>query len=163
MPGDALMMHLYLVQHGEAQAEAVDASRPLTSAGREDIARLALVLAHAGVRVHRVLNSGKLRARASAEALATAIAPNVPIQDRDKLSPKDSTEWLADETVLWQEDTLIVGHQPFMSRLVSRLVLGKEQPLIADFTPGTAVCLVRRPLTGAWFIAWMVAPALLRR
>lgn len=156
-------MHLYLVQHGEAVAETVDPARPLTPTGRDDIERLAFVLAHAGVRVQRVLNSGKLRARASAEILARAVGSNVPIQDRDKLLPKDSTEWLAEECALWQEHTLIVGHQPFMSRLVSRLVLGKEQPLVADFTPGTAVCLVRRPLTGAWFMAWMVAPALLRR
>lgn len=156
-------IQLFLVQHGEAVPEAVDPARPLTAAGREDIERLALALANAGIRVHRVLNSGKERARASAEILAKALAPGVPIQDRDRLSPKDSTEWLAEESALWAEDTLIVGHQPFMSRLVSRLVLGREQPLIADFTPGTAVCLLRRPLTGAWFIAWMVAPCLLRR
>ena len=50
-----------------------------------------------------------------------------------------------------------------MSRFVSRLVLGHEQPTIVDFTPGTLVCLARRPVTGAWFIAWMLAPELLRR
>ncbi|MCP5364458.1 MAG: phosphohistidine phosphatase SixA [Hyphomicrobiales bacterium] len=157
-------MKLYLVQHGEAVPESVDPNRPLTDQGREDIVRLASFLQESGVEVARVINSGKIRARTSADILATAIAPGVTIEDRETgLLPKDSTEDMADATSVFTEATLIVGHQPFMSRFVSRLVLGQESPLLVDFVPGTTVCLVRRAVTGAWFMGWMVTPDLLRR
>jgi phosphohistidine phosphatase len=157
-------MNLYLVQHGEAVPETVDPDRPLTDVGRKDIERLAHFLRDSHINVKHVINSGKIRARTSAEILAEAIAPGVMIEDRTQgLLPKDSTEDMTDKTSLFTHDTLIVGHQPFMSRFVSRLVLGNESPLLVDFVPGTIVCLVRRAVTGAWFIGWMMTPDLLRR
>jgi phosphohistidine phosphatase len=156
-------MRLFLVQHGEAVPDSIDPNRPLTPTGRDDVEQLAAFLAAAGVRVARVLNSGKLRARDSAEILAGAIAPGVVVEDRQGMLPKDSTERLAEEASGWKRDTLVVGHQPYMSRFVSRLVLGAEAPLVVDFIPGTAACLERREVTGAWFLGWVITPDLLRR
>lgn len=157
-------MHLYLVQHGEAVPEDIDVNRPLTATGRGDVERLAQFMQESGVRVDRVVCSDKLRARTSADILAAAVADAAAIQVMEKgLLPKDSTEGLVDKAAAWKDHTLVVGHQPFMSRFVSRLVLGNEHPLVVDFVPGTAVCLVRRSVTGAWFINWMVPPELLRR
>lgn len=157
-------MQLYLVQHGEAVAEAVDPARPLSERGRDDIRKLADFLAAAGIRVGRVLHSGKRRASDTASLLIDAVGAGAAVEVMEKgLSPKDSPEHLVASAEAWQEDTLVVGHQPFMSRFVSRLVLGQEKPTIVDFTPGALVCLARRPVTGAWFIAWMLAPELLRR
>jgi phosphohistidine phosphatase len=159
-----LDMQLVLVQHGEALAETVDPARPLTKPGREDVERLAAFLQQVGLRVARVVHSGKLRASDSAAILIPAVGMDATVEVMKKgLSPKDSPVYLSEAANTWQEDTLIVGHQPFMSRLTSRLVLGAEQPLIVDFTPGAALCLARRAVTGAWFIAWMVPPELLRR
>ncbi|MFZ1416588.1 MAG: phosphohistidine phosphatase SixA [Defluviicoccus sp.] len=156
-------MHLYLVQHGEAVPEDVDVNRPLTTTGRADIERLAQFLKESGVRVTRVVCSDKLRARSSAEIIAAAIADAGAIEVMEKgLLPRDSTEGMADATATWKDPTLVVGHQPFMSHFVSRLVLGKEQPEVVDFAPGTAACLVRRAVTGAWFLNWMLTPELLR-
>ena len=74
-------MHLYLVQHGEAAPETVDPARPLTPNGRKDIETLSAFLSECGVDAQRVINSGKLRARDSAEILAGAIAPKVVIDE----------------------------------------------------------------------------------
>ena len=63
-------MKLYLVQHGEAHAKNVDPERPLTERGHGDVARLAAFLSRAGVRVERVIHSGKLRAEQTAGVLA---------------------------------------------------------------------------------------------
>jgi phosphohistidine phosphatase len=156
-------MQLILVQHGEAVAEAIDSARPLTERGREDIEQLATFLGAAGVRVARIVHSGKLRAKDSAAILIPAIGADAKVVVMEKrLSPSDSPVYLCETANTWHEDTLVVGHQPFMSRLTSRLVLGAEQPVIVDFTPGTAVCLARRPVTRAWFLAWVLAPELLR-
>lgn len=155
-------MLVILVQHGEAVAEAIDPARPLTERGRQDIEQLANFLGAVGVRVARVVHSGKLRAKDSAAILIPAIAPDAMVEVEKRLSPSDSPVYLCETANTWHEDTLVVGHQPFMSRLTSRLVLGAEQPVIVDFTPGTAVCLARRPVTKAWFLAWVLAPELLR-
>lgn len=156
-------MFLYLLQHGEAVPETVDPERPLTPHGREDLERMGDFLAGAGVEVTRVVHSGKLRARASADLIAAKLGGAAVIEEQKRILPGDSPEWLADVAATWRENVLVVGHQPFMGRFVSRLVLGKESPVMVDFTPGTVVCLARRGATGAWFIAWMLTPALLRR
>ncbi len=111
-----------------------------------------------------MVHSGKLRASASAAILIEAVGSGATVEVMERgLLPKDSPEYLSDAVVTWQEDTLLVGHQPFLGRLASRLVLGKEQPQLVDFSPGTLVGLVRRPATGAWLIGCMLSPELLRR
>ena len=157
-------MRLYLVQHGEAVAETTDPARPLSERGREDIRTLAGFLAEAGIQVARVVHSGKLRASDSAALLMPAIGASAAVEVMEKeLLPSASPVYLSEAASAWRDDTLIVGHEPFIGRLASRLVLGREQPAIVDFTPGTIVCLARRAATGAWFIGWMLVPELLRR
>jgi phosphohistidine phosphatase len=155
-------MQLLLIQHGEAIPEEIDPERPLTAKGREDILRLADFLGDRRIRVSHIVHSGKIRSKDSATMLAARIGEGAVFEQHAKILPKDSTEWLVDAAGAWKDDTLVVGHQPFMSRFVSRLVLGSETPLVAEFTPGTAVCLGRRGATGGWFVAWMLPPDLLK-
>ena len=51
-------MRLYLVQHGEAQAEAVSPEREPSPQGRLDVERLAGLLGGRGVRAARVVHAG---------------------------------------------------------------------------------------------------------
>lgn len=156
-------MFLYLVQHGEAVPESENPDRPLTPTGRQDIEHIGAFLAQVGVRVPLIVHSGKRRAADTAAMLAAAIGGEPTLSERTRLLPGDSTEWLAEQIGTWRDDTMVVGHQPFIGRLVSRLVLGKEAPALVDVTPGTVVCLSRRGATGAWFIAWLITPTLFRR
>lgn len=156
-------MFLYLVQHGEAVPESENPDRPLTPTGRHDIENIGAFLAQVGVRVPRIVHSGKLRAADTAAMLAAAMGGDAAVSERPRLLPGDSTEWVAEEVGTWRDDTMVVGHQPFIGRLVSRLVLGKEAPALVDVTPGTVVCLSRRSATGAWFVAWLITPALFRK
>lgn len=156
-------MFLYLVQHGEAVPESENPDRPLTPTGRHDIENIGAFLAQVGVRVPRIVHSGKLRAADTAAMLAAAMGGDAAVSERPRLLPGDSTEWVAEEVGTWRDDTMVVGHQPFIGRLVSRLVLGKEAPALVDVTPGTVVCLSRRSVTGAWFVAWLITPTLFRK
>lgn len=157
-------MNLYLVQHGEAVSKEVDPQRPLSADGREAAARMGEFLAVAGVRAERVAHSGKARARETAEILGEAIAPEVAIEVvASGLGPTDPTDWLTEAVSGWGEDSLVVGHLPFMARMASRLVTGAEGAEVAAFTPGTVLCLERRNDGEHWVIAWMVRPQLLVR
>ncbi len=156
-------MKLYLIQHGDAAPEQVDPERPLSLRGRADIEGLAAQMARDGVEVERIVNSGKLRARQTAEMIAAVIAPTLNVEDvAEGLAPGDSTDWLAGALERWTGDTVCVGHLPFMGKMVSRLVTGSEDAAIVSFVPGTAVCLARVEDSESWTIAWMITPDLLR-
>ncbi|MFO1152270.1 MAG: histidine phosphatase family protein [Rhodospirillales bacterium] len=155
-------MFLYLLQHAEAVPEMADPQRSLTPQGREDLERLGDFLAGSRIDVKRVLHSGRFRTKASADILATKLGSTL-VEEQKRILPGDSPEWLVDAVGTWTEDTLVVGHQPFIGRFVSRLVLGKESPAVVDLSPGACVCLSQRGATRAWFIAWMLTPALLQR
>jgi phosphohistidine phosphatase len=154
------LTRLYLVQHGEALPKEVDPDRPLSERGRSDAARMADLLKRAGVRVARVAHSGKTRARETAEILAGAVAESGDAESRSGLDPMDPTEPVAEEAASWSCDTMLVGHLPFMGRLVSRLLSQGEHPDAVAFRPGSVVRL-ERGAEGLWTIAWMIRPELL--
>lgn len=155
------MMKLFLVQHGEACAKEVDPDRPLTDQGRADVGRLADFLLKAGLRAERVIHSGKLRARQTAERLGDAIAPGVALEESGLINPNDNPKAFDWQSESWDRDTLVVGHLPFMARLVSHLVLGEEDRPVSAFQPGSVVCL-EHDEDARWLVAWMIRPELFR-
>ena len=155
-------MKLYLVQHGEALEKEVDPARPLSDRGRAEVERVAAFLGGAGVRVAQVLHSGKLRAEQTAEVLAPAVGAAGRVEktgDIDPLDPPLAFELTVNE---WTEDTMVVGHLPFMGKLVSRLVADNEIRATAAFSPGAVVCL-ESVEDNMWLVAWMIRPELVSR
>src|ERR687897_643977 len=59
----------------------------------------------------------------------------------------------------WTSDVMLVGHLPFMGKLVAHLVAGDERKPVAAFVPGTVVCLEQGE-AGHSAIMWMVRPEL---
>ncbi|MFQ5970896.1 MAG: phosphohistidine phosphatase SixA [Alphaproteobacteria bacterium] len=151
---------MYLMRHGDAVTSDVDPARPLSEAGRQEVRRLAEFLDAAGMRVRRVVHSGKLRAEQTAELVAAAVAPGIPLETDARLGPNDPVEPWAREASVWDQDTLIVGHLPFMGRLAGRLLTGREGPGIATFQSAGIACL-ERGAGGQWSLAWMLGPELL--
>jgi len=153
-------MKLYLVQHGQAVPKEVDPERPLSEQGREDVSRVATRLGEAGVRVVRVWHSGKLRATETAGILAGEVCSGKQVEMIKGIQPNDPVDEFASDADVWGEDTLVVGHLPFMSRLVSLLVAGDSKHELVHYTPGSVVCL-QRDDTDRWVISWMLSPGLL--
>lgn len=152
-------MKLYLVQHGEAVDKAIDPERPLSEQGREDVSLMAGRLADAGLGVERVWHSGKRRADETATTLAKAVCKGRRPEAITGIRPNDDVAAFAQDADVWDQDTLVVGHLPFMGRLVSHLVTGDaDMPLVA-FRPGSAVCL-ERDSHGHWLLLWMLRPGL---
>jgi len=153
-------MKIYLVQHGEATAKEVDPNRALTEPGKADVQRIAAALKRVGVKATGVIHSGKLRAQQTAEILAAEIAPGLRLEINDLINPNDdpaALELLCDNT---KTGTMLVGHLPFMAKLVSHLVTGDDsQPLVA-YQPGSIVCLELTD-NGNWQIDWMLRPEIL--
>ncbi len=152
-------MKLYLVQHGEALAKEVDADRPLSDRGRQDVELLARFLGGRGIRVSCVLHSGKTRALQTADLLTAVVAPGVAAEPCAGLAPNDPTDTFAQMLPDWRDDTMIIGHLPFMERLVTRLVTGSDEGTTVAYRPGSLVCL-EYDANDAWKIAWMLRPEL---
>ncbi len=153
-------MKLYLVQHGESKQEAEDPARPLTDAGRKSmeqvgrrLARTALFQSGLAVR-----HSGKLRAKQTAEILASLLGVPGPPQEVGGLAPNDPPELALELVQRSASDLLLVGHLPHLSRLASLLV-GAAERTVVRFRMGGVVCLGRDE-SGAWALEWMLVPEL---
>ena len=154
------MTRLYLVQHGEALDKTIDPERPLSEQGADDVEQMATFLSHGDIPIHQFIHSGKLRARQSAERMATIIAPECKPTAETDLSPNDPTEPWVSRIDSYVEPTMIVGHLPFMARLADRLLTGSEEAGLVTFQPGSVVCLEQ---TGEErrSLLWMIRPELL--
>ena len=157
-------MKLYLVRHGDAVPESENADRPLSEKGDADIRALAGFIARSGARVARVIHSGRARARETAVLFADVIGPGKMVEEAEAgLGPNESTDLLARVTDAMEEDLMVVGHDPFMTRMISRLAAGDESAGIVAIEPGSVVCLERGADGAAWTINWIAGPTLLGR
>jgi len=153
-------MRVYLVQHGKALGKEENPDRPLTDEGREEVRRVADRLAPMGLTVGRIVHSGKTRARQTAEILAQAVQSPTEAAEREGLSPNDPVDPIAYQLQDTADDVMIVGHLPFLGRLVSRLLGADADAGLVTFFNGGVVALERTP-AGAWTLVWAAPPEVL--
>ena len=153
-------MRLYLVQHGEAKREEEDPSRPLTERGRAEIEETARFLAEAGIRVERILHSGKLRASQTAEIIAHKLKPSKGVEKAEALEPMADPRIWAEKLEKLDEDLMLVGHLPHLRKLTSLLLIGKEEPEIVKFRYGAVACLEKGE-KGSWSLIWLIRPEII--
>ena len=85
---------------------------------------------------------------------------NRTVAQHDGLKPNDAIGPVEDELIEANEDLMIVGHLPFLSKLASALVANSESADVIRFQQGGVVCLERNEDL-AWSVRWMVIPELL--
>lgn len=163
------------MQHGEALDADTDPQRPLSDVGVRSVRDVARRAAACGVRIDRIVHSGKERAAQSAQILADTLAC-ADVGQVDGLSPNDSVEQAARQLVDLDSDTslAIVGHLPFLDRLAGLLVAGDPQMHAVVFRNGGLVHLVTTnrgaiasaaaegevAATGRFAVSWGLVPAL---
>lgn len=150
-------MKLYIARHAEAFDPVVNPKRPLTAEGEANAARMANFLAPMGALASRVYHSGALRAEQTAAILASTLAPGQDLEVLPLLNEPDAVSILAAQIIGWGDDTLLVGHIPFLPRLVSELVVHNENQYLLDFQPATLVCLQKMDVW-RWGILWVLRP-----
>lgn len=155
-------MKIYLVQHGDSLPKEIDPERPLSEQGKKDVKSLSEFLSLLKIEVSHVYHSGKLRAQQTAEILEANILVKEGIEPRAGLDPLDNVILLAKEINQYHQDLILVGHLPFMDKLVRYLVTKNEHCPLVSFEPGSIVCLEKTE-EKHWCIAWMIRPELLRK
>lgn len=150
-------MALYIVQHGQSLTKELDPEKGLSNQGIETVEKIALVAKNYGVKVARIQHSGKKRALQTAEILASILEPVDGLQQVDGIKPMDDVEAFASR-VDYSANTMVVGHLPFLERLTSFLVIGRQSPIVFKLQNGGILCLDQVGQAGAPAIKWALMP-----
>lgn len=150
-------MALYLVQHGKSLPKERDPQKGLSEEGTAEVRRIAQVAGQYGVRVSSILHSGKRRAVQTAEILAESLKPAGGIMAVDGIGPLDDVAAFIPRLDV-RKNEMIVGHLPFMEKLVAYLILSKTAPPVFRLQNGGIVCLDYYPDTTQVVIRWALMP-----
>jgi phosphohistidine phosphatase len=82
----------------------------------------------------------------------------VEMETAPDMNPNDPVESWVERIEGFEQDAMLVGHMPFLGKLASRLVTGKEDSNVVFFHSGAVVCLERTE-EGQWGIIGMVRSA----
>ncbi len=153
-------MKIFCVRHGHAALTPDENGvRPLTEQGIAEVSKVAGYLGMRGMHVSHVMHSDKQRAISTAEILAAKVSTAQHLEETDWLSPSSSIDTMIEHIQTWNDDTMLVGHMPYMSQLISKLVVNDDAFNIVRFTPGTVVC-VERYEGSKWILNWVLRPDL---
>ncbi len=150
-------MAFYIVQHGLSLPKDRDPEKGLAPEGIEDVRRIAEVSRNYGVKVERILHSGKKRALQTAEILADVLKPEGGIKEIGGINPLDDVVEFAFQ-VDFQANTMVVGHLPFLERLTSFLITGQKEPIVFKQQNGGILCLDRIENQDTPCIMWAIMP-----
>jgi phosphohistidine phosphatase len=127
-------MNLYILRHGIAVEHGAagyenDDERPLTGKGERKMWAIADAIKALEISFDLILSSPLVRARQTAEIVAEALKCQKRMELTDTLSPQDSAkpliELLREQRAL--DDFVLVGHEPFLSRLIALLISGTSE------------------------------------
>ncbi len=150
-------MPVYLVQHGISLTKDEDPEKGLSKKGFDDTKRIAMVAIGYEVKISRIYHSGKKRAEQTAEAIAEVFDIRDKVYAKDGLKPLDDINPVAEELDSG-DNVMLVGHLPFMEKLVSKMVSGQEEKSVFRFQNSGIVCLDNYGKKGDWAIKWALMP-----
>jgi phosphohistidine phosphatase len=125
-------VNLYILRHGIAVERGTpgfktDAERPLTPKGKRQLRQMAAALKNLDLDFNLILSSPFLRARQTAEIIAQSLRRKKCLAFSDELTPGGNPKALIqqlNELKPGPENVLLVGHEPYLSQLIGRLISG---------------------------------------
>jgi len=136
-------MKIHVLRHGIAvvrndQDVENDSGRQLTPKGKRQLRQTAAAMKKMGLRFDLILSSPYLRAKQTAEIVAESLKLKKRLNFSDALVPDGSPKNLIrqlNEIKPAPENVLLVGHEPYLSCLISLLTTG-GMDLTIDFKKG---------------------------
>lgn len=131
-------MNLFFLRHGVAverdpQSFPDDSRRPLTRKGEDRVRLVGDAMQAMELSFDGILSSPFLRARQTAEIVASGLGLRRVLQFRDELTPTGDPQALLRFINRMQpthENLLLVGHEPHLSELLSVLICGRSDAAI---------------------------------
>jgi len=150
-------MAIFLVQHGKNKPKDQDPEQPLSEEGHFEVKRIANVAKEYHIPVKCIKHSGKKRAQQTAELFAAACTPTQDVAMMDGLGALDEITAIAAQ-LNPSDNVMLVGHLPFMEKLVSYLTTASTEHRVIQFQNGGIVCLDQNPGDEQWFVKWTLMP-----
>lgn len=125
-------MDICILRHGIAAERdhrkfPDDGLRPLTPEGKRKLRKIASFLKGRGYGFDLVLSSPLVRARQTAEITAAVMGLEDCLGETPHLAPSgDPRELVSEISEQGAERVLLVGHEPYLSGLISMLVSGRQ-------------------------------------
>lgn len=165
-------MELFVLRHAIATVRGEeglshDSDRPLTEKGIAKLRRVTRGMRTLGLSFDLILTSPYLRALQTAEGVAEAMGAGKTLERTPHLAPDGDPRALID-LVRSRTGTnariLVVGHEPYLSQLISVLASGEEHTGIAMKKAGLCKLAIRTLRYGRCAsIEWLLPPAHLAR
>jgi phosphohistidine phosphatase len=160
-----MIMDLFILRHGIAVEPGTagydDASRPLTSEGKEKLKSIAIAMLKLELSFDLILSSPYTRARQTAEIVAHRLKLSDKIEFSRSLIPNGNFSDLL-QTIKGHETVksiLLVGHEPFLSELISLLVFGEAHSAVVMKKAGLAKLRVPTLKPGRCaLLVWLMTP-----
>lgn len=160
-------MNLYLIRHAIAEEESPsgeDSQRVLTDKGAKKMRNIAKGLKTLGVEFDYIVSSPYLRAQQTAEILGDVFKIKKRVVVSENIAPMgDPNQLLAEINEKYSFSSLaVVGHEPYLSNLVSLLTAGGS-PVEMTFKKGGVCYLTTDDLhhTRKATLEWLLTPGVL--
>jgi phosphohistidine phosphatase len=151
-------MKLYCMRHCDALSSDIDPECSLTDQGIQDAHKVADYLQHQHIHIPHVMHSGVKRAVQTADIIAEVCGAEKVVESPQLLADLADVGPMVDMLESCGQSTLLVGHMPFMSKLVAALVMDiSDNAQLITFPPGTMAC-VKRFEGNLWMIDWVLKP-----
>lgn len=150
-------MKLYLMRHGEALNLGLDCKCSLSPKGKQETEAIAAFIGTFNLQVEWMHHSDKTRAVQTAEIIGRKT--NIPLKLLPGLHPNDPVEPFIFELGIEDKNRFLVGHLPFLEKLVGELLIEQENCSLINFSPSTLVCLEKTDRV--FRIKWVICPNLL--
>lgn len=136
-------MNVYLLRHGIAAEPGAagyepDSERPLTAKGEDRLREAARAMEKLGLSFDLILSSPFLRAKQTAAIIAKSLKLRKQLALSDDLTPAGNPRLLIQQLNQFRPEpksVLLVGHEPYLGKLVALLAAGNTS-LEIDFKKG---------------------------
>jgi phosphohistidine phosphatase len=164
-------MNLFFLRHGKAEPRSPkwrpDGKRPLTREGEKRMAEVARGAQALGLSFDLILTSPYARALRTAEILADIFGDKKLFETNNLVSeaePKNIIDEI-NENFASVEQVVLVGHEPFMTRLISALISGEGGAAAIDLKKSGLCKLSIEKLTFGKCarLNWLLTPRQLTR
>lgn len=161
-----LLRHAIAVQRGAGRART-DRQRPLTPKGRRRLRQVIEAMARLGLEFDLILSSPFVRARQTAELVASELPSTAPLEFSDALAVGSQPRHVLDHLAKHRPapaSVLLVGHEPLLSQVASVFLCGAPDLRLQLKKAG--LCKLSLPsLEGGHraTLEWLLTPKQLRR
>lgn len=158
-------MDLYILRHSDAAPHGTmrDADRPLTGEGIRKMTMLAKAMRKMDLTFDAILSSPYIRAKETAEITGEILECKSPIKVTQNLASDGNPSALLkeiSETFPRNGSILIVGHEPYLSGLISVLVSGRPDISIRLAKAGLCKLAVEGLRLGKCAtLEWLISPS----